>query len=75
MNNLNRLNQILINDKYFDPTRFNELLEIEVYKVLSHYMDITREQISTKVEVDVEGNYVFKCKAKCNRLKVVGLLK
>lgn len=75
MNSINRLNQILINDKYFNPDKFNELLKIEVYKVLSHFMDLGKDGIITKIEVDSEGNYVFKCKARCHRLKVVGLLR
>lgn len=74
MNNLNRLNQILINDKHFDPTKFNELLNVEVYKTLSNFMDITRQDVLTKIEIDKEGNYIFKCKTKCNRLKIIGLL-
>lgn len=74
MGKLTRLNQILINDKFINPTKLNELLNVEIYKVLANFMDISREDVSTRLDVESNGTYVFRCKVACFRLKVVGLI-
>lgn len=74
MGKLTRLNQLLINDKFFNPTKFNDLLNAEVYKVLSNFMEINRDDVLTRIDLDKNGNYVFRCKVECTRLKVVGLI-
>ncbi len=75
MNALDRLNQILINDKHFNPDRLNELLGAEVYRVLAEFMIIKRDDVRSIIEFDEYGNVIFKCKVCANRLKPVGLLK
>ena len=71
---LARLKQILINDKHFNPVKFNEVLASDVFKTLQNYMEITKEDILSRLDIDAEGNYVFRCKVKCNRLKIMGIL-
>lgn len=74
MGKLTRLNQILINDKFFNPTKLNELLNVEIYKTLSNFMEIRREDVATRIDIDESGNYVLRCKVSSKRLKVVGIL-
>ncbi|MBO5102476.1 MAG: hypothetical protein J6C13_00105 [Clostridia bacterium] len=71
---LQKLKQVLINDKHFNPTRFNELLTSDIFRVLQNYMEISKDELLSRIDIDAEGNYVFKCKVKCRRLKIVGLL-
>jgi len=71
---LTRLNQILINDKFFNPTKLNELLNVEIYKTLSNFMEIGRENVATRLDIDEGGNYILRCKVTSKRLKVVGII-
>lgn len=74
MGKLTRLNQILVQDKFINPTKLNELLNVEIYKVLSHFMQITRDDVLTRLDIECDGTYVLRCKVTCFRLKVVGLI-
>lgn len=74
MGKLSRLNQILIKDKIFNPSKLNELLNVEIFKTLSNFMDIKREDVATRIDIDEGGQYVLRCKVVSKRLKVVGIL-
>ncbi len=74
MGKLTRLNQILINDKFFNLIKLNELLNVEIYKTLSNFMELKREDVATRIDIDERGNYVLRCKVSSQRLKVVGIL-
>ncbi len=74
MSKLTRLNQILINDKFFNPAKLNELLNVEIYKTLSNFMELRREDVATRIDIDEGGNYVLRCKVASKRLKVVGII-
>ncbi len=74
MSKLTRLNQILINDKFFNPAKLNELLNVEIYKTLSNFMELRREDVATRIDIDEGGNYVLRCKVSSKRLKVVGII-
>ncbi len=69
-----RLKKILINDKHFQPSRFNDLIKSEIFRCLSSYMEIAPENVMTNISIDEEGNYVLRCKVKCKRLKIMGIL-
>ena len=71
---LARLKQVLINDKHFNPAKFNEVLASDIFKVLQNYMEIQKDDILSRIDFDAEGNYVFRCKVKCNKIKVIGIL-
>lgn len=74
MGRLTRLNQILVKDKFFNTDKFNELVNVEIYKVLVNFMEIQREDVNTRLDIDERGNYVLRCKVECSRLKLVGLI-
>ena len=69
-----KLKQVLINDKHFNPERLNDVLSCDSYKVLKNYMDVDKDDMLTRLDLDENGNYVLRCKVKCKRLKIMGLL-
>ncbi len=69
-----RLKQVLINDKHYNPDRLNDVLSSDIFKLLSNYMDITNADMLSKITIDEQGNYVLRCKVVCKRLKIMGLL-
>lgn len=71
---ISKLKQVLINDKHFNPERLNEVISGDLYKILQNYMEINRDDMLARIDIDDEGNYVLRCKVKCKRLKIMGLL-
>ncbi len=71
---LDKLRQVLINDKHFNPERLQEVLTCDIYKVLQNYMDLNKNDMLTRLDIDENGNYVLRCKVMCKRLKIMGLL-
>lgn len=71
---IEKLKNVLINDKHVNPIRINDVLKSDVFSVLQNYMEITENDIITKIELDSGGNYVFRCKAISPRLKKIGIL-
>ena len=71
---ISKLKQVLINDKHFNPERLNEVITGDLYKILQNYMEINRDDMLARIDIDDEGNYVLRCKVKCKRLKIMGLL-
>ena len=37
-------------------------------------MDVDKDDMLTRLDLDENGNYVLRCKVKCKRLKIMGLL-
>lgn len=68
-----KLKQVLINDKHVNSDRLNQLLTSEVYKVLLNYLDIYKEDIMSKISLE-NGKVVFRLKVSCNQIKIVGML-
>ncbi|MBQ7977068.1 MAG: hypothetical protein IJ301_00495 [Clostridia bacterium] len=71
---ISKLKQVLINDKHFNPERLNEVVSSDIFKILQNYMEINREDMLARIDIDEQGNYVLRCKVKCKRLKIMGLL-
>ena len=71
---LEKLKKILINDKHFNPSRLNEILKSDLFNLLKDYMEINNNDIITKLEIDENGDYIFRCKVRTNRLKMLGIM-
>ena len=71
---IEKLQNVLINDKHINPELLNDVLKSDLFALLENYMDISKSQIITKLEVDEQGNYIFRCKARASRLKSIGIL-
>ena len=71
---ISKLKQVLINDKHFNPMRLNDILKSEIYNVLKNYMEITKDDIIIKIDIEADGTYVLRCKAKCSRIKILGII-
>ena len=51
----NKLMQVLISEKRFDPQKIDKVLESDLYKVIKNYMDIDREDIRTQLVLEEDG--------------------
>lgn len=71
---VDKLKKILVNDKHFSPTRLNEVIKSGIYKVLDNFMEITPQDILTNLTLEEDGDYVLRCKVRCKRIKVMGIL-
>ena len=71
---LAKLKQVLINDKHFNPERLNDVLSSDIFKLLQNYMEIDNSDMMSRIDLDEQGNYVLRCKVKCKRLRIMGLL-
>lgn len=71
---IEKLKSVLISDKHINPIRVNEILKSDVFGVLQNYMEISENDIITKIDLDQNGNYIFRCKARSARLKTLGIL-
>ncbi len=71
---IEKLKKVLINDKHFQPSRLNDMVRSEIFKCLSNYMEISAEDIKTSITVEEDGQYVLRCKVRCPRLKIMGIL-
>jgi len=69
-----RLKNVLISEKEFYKKDLNEILKSEVFKCVKQYLEIYSENIKTNLEINENGEYVFKCKICSKRLKLVGFL-
>ena len=70
----NKLMQVLISEKRFDAQKINNVLAGDIYKTLQNYMDITREDVKTRLELDENGCYVLRCKVVAKRIKIFGVV-
>ena len=71
---LTKLKQVLINDKHFNPERLNDVVSSDIFKLLQNYMEIDNSDMMSRIDLAEQGNYVLRCKVKCKRLKIMGLL-
>ncbi len=71
---VDKLKKILINDKHFSPVRLNEVIKSGIYKVLGDFMEIEPQDILTNLSLEEDGDYVLRCKVRCKRLKIMGIL-
>ena len=71
---LAKLKQVLINDKHFNPERLNDVVSSDIFKLLQNYMEIDNSDMMSRIDLDEQGNYVLRCKVKCKRLRIMGLL-
>ena len=71
---LAKLKQVLINDKHFNPERLNDVVSSDIFKLLQNYMEIDNGDMMSRIDLDEQGNYVLRCKVKCKRLRIMGLL-
>lgn len=70
----NRLMQVLISEKRFDSQKINNVLAGDIFRVLQNYMDIERDDVHTKLDLESDGCYVLRCKVKAKRIKIFGIM-
>ncbi len=71
---IEKLKKILINDKHLHPSFFADLIRSEMFKSLSNYMELSPDDVLVNISIDEKGEYVLRLKAKCQRLRIMGIL-
>ena len=69
-----RLRKVLIADKHFNPEGVKKVLSSDLYYLFCNYAELKPEDLSFDIEITDNGDYIFKCIAKCSRLKIFGCL-
>lgn len=69
-----RLKKVLIADKHFNPEYIKRVILSDLYSLLNNYADIKPENLNLDIEIDKNGDYIFKFNAKTSRLKIFGSL-
>ena len=72
--NLERLQNVLISDKQFNPKKLEGIVKSDAYNMLSNYCVLDADDLSVSVEFQKDGNYEFRIVAKSRRLKIFGSL-
>ena len=72
--NVERLQNVLISDKQFNPERIEKVLKSDMYNLLYNYCNVLPENLDIKITVQKDGSYQFSILAKADRLKVFGAL-
>ena len=67
-----RLKNILISDKHFNPEYLVKVLRSDMVDLLLNYMNILPQNIDISIFVDEKGVYNLKISAKTDRLKIFG---
>jgi septum formation topological specificity factor MinE len=70
---LNRLKNLLKQDKVNTPDSLTDVLRSDLYGVLRNYMEIRSEDLKVIIDADDKG-YVIIVSARTNRFKQIGML-
>jgi septum formation topological specificity factor MinE len=70
---LNRLKNLLKQDKVNTPDSLTDVLRSDLYAVLRNYMEIRSEDLKVIIDADDKG-YVIIISARTNRFKQIGML-
>lgn len=71
---LERLNKVLINDKYVEPNSIIKVLKSDILHIISSYMDYLPETCEVNIEVNELGEYDFNFFVSARRIKMFGML-
>lgn len=72
--NYERLKNVLISDKHFNPEKIKEVVKSDMVSVLSSYADVNTDSLVFDIIVDDEGTYFIKLECFAKRLKIFGHL-
>lgn len=67
------MRQVLINDKRFEPERLRDILQNDLYSVLSNYLEIVPRDVLSRIDIE-NGEYVLRCKVRARRIKIMGIV-
>lgn len=68
----NRAKKILYADKLISPNMFRETLKLEIFSVLSQFMELDIGDVGLSIMVDPTGKYKINILAQTNQIKPVG---
>lgn len=69
-----RLKKVLISDKHFNPEAIKKVVKSDIYYLLNNYAEILPDNLDFNIEINEQGDYIFKIVAKCSRIKIFGSL-
>ncbi len=67
-----RTKKVLYADKLISPNMFRQTLKLEVFSVLSQFMELNLEEVNLSIMVDPTGKYKINIVAQSNKIKPVG---
>ncbi len=73
-NSINRLRQVLTSDKHVNLPLYNKLITNSICEMLSHFMYIEPEKVFSNIEINENGEYVYRLKVITKRIKSFGTL-
>lgn len=75
MNNaIERINKVLISDKYFNTDSFLSVIRSDLIAVALNYLEFDKNTVETALEVNCDGEFDFILRITANRLKCMGIL-
>ena len=67
-----RTKKVLYSDKLISPNMFRQTIKLEVYSVLSQFMNLDINDVILSIMVDPTGKYKINILAQTNQIKPVG---
>ncbi len=70
---LNRINKVLIDNKYIDKSNIETILRGDIISILNNYFEFDKNSLAVNLNID-NNSYKLTINTKINRLKNVGIL-
>ena len=67
-----RTKKVIYADKLISPNMFKQTLKVEVFAVLSQFMQLELNDVSLSIMVDPTGKYKLSISAQTTQIKPVG---
>ncbi len=67
-----RTKKVLYADKLISPNMFRQALKLEIFSVLSQFMDLALEDVNLSILIDPTGKYKISINAQTLQIKPVG---
>ena len=74
MTKIKSLQTALVSDRHLLPSKIKELIGSEVFKCLQNYLELKPENMTSRFDVNSDGDYEFCLSVTAKRIKIMGIL-